>query len=137
MVHLLSKFIGRKGGELIMEDVKIKLAVLWLFAAITTYQIRIYQIVYDRVAPELIYVFSIAFFWLPLMMVVLSIFLKEKTNRLANISMGIYFAIVCLVALYFHAFVMADEGNLPYLILTDVAALLASVMIFRLSWKWK
>ena len=82
-----------------MEDLKIKLAVFWLFIAVTMSantilylivpgvidEIRAGEIVGMQAGAELILGMAVAYYWVPLVMAVLSLTLKDKANRLANI----------------------------------------------------
>jgi hypothetical protein len=91
-----------------LEDLalKIRFAVLWLFVAVTMSastmlyfivpgvidEIRCGEVVGMQATPELLLVMAIMYYWVPLVMAVMSITLKDKANRWANIILGIFYA---------------------------------------------
>jgi len=55
-------------------------------------EIRAGEIVGMQATPELLLVMAIMYYWVPLVMAVMSITLKDKANRWANIILGIFYA---------------------------------------------
>ena len=130
-----------------MEDVKIKLAVLCLFIAVTMSantilyfivpgvidEVRAGEVVGMQVGPELILTMAIAYYWVPLVMAVLSLTLKDKANHWVNISLGVFYAGFILFELIMNITTVAY----PYAILMDVSVIVVAALIVRYAWKWK
>ncbi len=131
-----------------MEDLalKIRFAVLWLFVAVTLSvntmlyfivpgvidEIRAGEVVGMQATPELLLVMAIMYYWVPLVMAVLSLTLKDKANRWANIILGIFYAGFILFELTMNITTVAY----PYLILMDTSVIVASALIAWYAWKW-
>ncbi len=125
---------------------KIRLAILWLFVAITMSastmlyfivpgvidEIRAGKIVGMQATPELLLVMAIMYYWVPLVMSVLSITLKDKANRWANIILGIFYAGFILFELIMNITTVAY----PYVILMDTSAVVVAAFITWYAWKW-
>jgi len=124
---------------------KIKLAVLWLFVAVTMSanttlyfvvpgvidEIRAGEIVGMQVEPELLLVMAITYFWVPLVMAVMSLTLKDKVNRWANIILGVFYAGFILFELIMNITTVAY----PYVILMDISAIVVAALIAWYAWK--
>ncbi len=131
-----------------MEDLalKIRFGVLWLFVAVTLSvntmlyfivpgvidEIRAGEVVGMQATPELLLVMAITYYWVPLVMAVLSLTLKDKANRWANIILGIFYAGFILFELTMNITTVAY----PYLILMDTSVIVASALIAWFAWKW-
>lgn len=128
-----------------MEDVKIKLAVLWLLKDLTilaSFMVTVMDpdIIADIIAgeiggmqitQELLLVFLIILL-VPLVMVFLSLTLKNKVNRWTNLILGIVFTFIELVG-------VSDFLKNPT-VLTAVmwiSYVVPPVLIVWYSWKWK
>jgi hypothetical protein len=130
-----------------MEDVKIKLTISWLFIAISmTANTILYftvpgiidevmtgKIVGMQTEPELILVMAVAYFWIPLVMALLSVTLKDKINYWINIIFGAFYTVFVLFELLMNVTTVAY----PYVILLDTSAIIVAIMIVRNAWKWK
>ena len=130
-----------------MEDLKIKLAVFWLFIAVTMSantilyfvvpgvidEIRAGEIVGMQAGAELILGMAVVYYWVPLVMAVLSLTLKDKANRLANIILGAFYAVFILFELTMNVTTVAY----PYAILMDVSVFAVAALIAWYAWKWK
>ena len=132
-----------------MEDLalKIKFAVLWLFVAVTMSastmlffvvpgvidEIRGGEIVGMQVRHELLLVMAIMYFWVPLVMAVLSITLKDKANRWANTILGIFYAGFILFELIMNIITVAY----PYVILMDTSVVVVVALIAWYAYRWK
>ena len=130
-----------------MEDLKIKLAVFSLFMAVAMSantilylivpgvmdEIRAGEIVGMQATAELILGTAIAYFWVPLVMAVLSLTLKDNVNRLANIILGAFYAVFVLFELTMNVTTVAY----PYAILMDVSVIAVAALIAVHAWKWK
>ena len=125
-----------------MKEVKIKLAVLWLFVGIGI----IAQVVLNILKPGalvqlmagnfegMIITQEVMLFWavmflLPLVIAILSLTLKDSINRWVNIIVGIFFVILCLIG-----FVEYRADAYAILILTTRIIVAASITWF--AWKW-
>ena len=125
---------------------KIRLAVLWLFVAVTMSantilylvipgvidEIRAGEVVGMQAGPELLLVMAVTYFWVPLVMAVLSITLKDKANRWANIILGIFYAGFILFELTMNITTVAY----PYVILMDTSAIVVVALIAWYAYKW-
>jgi len=130
-----------------MEDVKIKLTISWLFIAISMTantilyftvpgiidEIMTGKIVGIQTEPELILVMAVAYFWIPLVMTLLSVTLKDKINYWINIIFGAFYTVFVLFELLMNVTTVAY----PYVILLDTSVIIVAIMIVRNAWKWK
>ena len=130
-----------------LEDLKIKLAVFWLFIAGAMLantilyflvsgvldEIRAGTIVGMQASAELILGMAVAYFWIPLVMAVLSVTLKDKANRWINIILGAFYAIFVLFELIMNVTTVAY----PYAILMDLSVFAVAALIAWYAWKWK
>ena len=125
---------------------KIRLAILWLFVAVAMSantilyfvvpgvidEIRTGEVVGMQATPELLLVMAVTYFWVPLVMAVLSLSLRDRGNRLANIVLGIFYSVFILFELVMNITTVAY----PYLILMDISAIVVSALIAWYAWKW-
>ena len=130
-----------------MHELKIKLAVFWLFIAVAMLantvlylivpgvidEIRTGEIVGMQAGAELILGMAIMYYWLPLFMTVLSLTLKDTENRWLNILLGSFYAAFILFELTMNVTTVAY----PYAILMDVSVLAVAALIACHAWKWK
>ena len=131
----------------VLEDLRIKLAVFWLFIAVTMSantilylivpgvidEIRAGEIVGMQAGAELILGMAIAYYWVPLVMAVLSLTLKDKANRWINTILGAFYAVFVLFELTMNVTTVAY----PYAILMDVSIIAVASLIVWNAWKWK
>ena len=131
----------------VLEDLKIKLAVFWLFIAVTMSantilylivpgvidEIRAGEIVGMQAGAELILGMAIVYYWVPLVMAVLSLTLKDKANRWINTILGAFYAVFVLFELTMNVTTVAY----PYAILMDVSIIAVASLIVWNAWKWK
>ncbi len=125
---------------------KIRLAVLWLFVAVAMSvntilyflvpgvidEIRAGEVVGMQAGPELLLVMAIMYFWIPLVMAVLSLTLKDRVNRLANIILGTLYAGFILFELIMNVTTVAYL----YVMLMDISAIVVSTLIAWYARKW-
>ena len=125
---------------------KIRLAVLWLFVAVTMSAntilyfivpgvidgIRAGEVVGMQAGPGLLLVMAITYYWVPLVMAVLSLTLKDKVNRWANIILGIFYAGFIL----FELIMNITAVDYPYVILMDTSAIVVAALIAWYALKW-
>ena len=130
-----------------MEDVKMKLAVFWLFIVITmssiiTIAIMAPGVIDDirsgilldmEINQEMLLIMAITYYWIPLVMAVVSITLKDSINRWLNIIAGAGFAIYILIELILNITTVAYLFGM----LMDISAILVSALIAWYAWKWQ
>ena len=127
-----------------MEDVKLKLSVLWVFEAVGMSAMVLLALMTEGAIEQIIagewegmkitdgWLLFLAIFWLvPLTMAFLSLTLKDSTNRWANIIAGIAWA----------AFGILDVGDtlmrgLLALSVLSAVKMVVAVLIVWLAWKW-
>lgn len=128
-----------------MEDWKIKISVLWLFASVAflAHQILVLmepgiiaQLMVGeaeglKIGPDLILFFAILML-IPLVMAFLSLTLKDLMNRWVNIIVGAVFA-----ALWFVGVVSAALSAYWGEALMTLSAVVASALIVWYAWKFK
>jgi hypothetical protein len=127
-----------------MEDSKIKLSALWVFIAVGTlaspYVLAIWvpgvieQImvgeVYGEVLSEGLLAIGAIFLLIPMIMALLSLYLKDKANRWANIVVGIAFVFFGVLGVY------DSMTSIASLLLMEVPKLVVAVLIVWHAWKW-
>ena len=127
----------------ILEDWKIKITVLWLFAAVAFLAHQILVLMEpgiiaqlmageaegQKIGPELILSFAILML-VPLVMAILSLTLKDSMNRRVNIIAGAAFA-----ALWFVGVVDAARSAYWGGALMTLSAVVASALIVWYAWK--
>jgi hypothetical protein len=125
---------------------KTRLAVLWLFVAVTMSantllylivpgvidEIRAGTVVGMQAGPELLLTMAIMYYWVPLVMAVLSLTLKDKANCWASIIVGIFYVGFIL----FELFMNVTTVSYPYVILMDTSAIVVAALIAYSAWKW-
>jgi hypothetical protein len=129
-----------------MEDVKIKISVLWLFPLVGFLASAVLlfmepgvlaELVEEgtiegmQVGPELLLVGAIIDVLGPLVMVSLSLTLKGSMNRWLNIIVGGIYAVLEFITLLEE--LMNPKG---YVVLMLIAAVVAPVLIVWHAWKW-
>jgi len=130
-----------------MNDLRIKLAVFWFFIAGAMLantilyfvvpgvidELRAGEIVGMQAGADLILGMAIAYYWVPLVMAVVSLTLKDKANRWINIILGAFYAVFVLFELTMNVTTVAY----PYAILMDVSVIAVAALIAWNAWKWK
>ncbi|MCK9441081.1 MAG: DUF6326 family protein [Methanothrix sp.] len=129
----------------VLEDWKIKISVLWLFASVAFLAHQILVLMEpgiiaqlmageaegQKIGPELILFFAISML-VPLVMAFLSLTLKDSMNRWVNIILGTVFA-----ALWFVGVVSAALSAYWGEALMTLSAVAASTLIVWYAWKSK
>jgi len=129
-----------------MEDVKIKISVLWLFSTVASLavvtlvfmepgviaQIEKGEIYGEKIGPELLLVMAILYYLVPLVMAFLSLTLKDSINRWANIIAGIVFTVLAVLDLIG----ALESAMAAYGILIDISRVVAPALIVWYAWKW-
>jgi len=127
-----------------MEDVKMKLSVLWLFGEVTLLTFLVLEFLEQGVIQGIIegnmrglplgsetLLFYAVMLLTPLVMAFLSLTLKDSVNRWANIILGAFFTVIYLGDLIAHL-----ENPYAYAMLMGIAAVVAQVLIVWYAWKW-
>jgi len=131
-----------------MENLALKtrLAVLWLFVAVTMSantllyllvpgvldEIRAGTVVGMQAGSALLLTMAVMYYWVPLVMAVLSLTLKDRVNRWASIILGVFYAVFILFELFMNVTTVAY----PYVKLMDTSAIIVAVLIAYYAWKW-
>ena len=131
----------------ILEDVKInvktKLSALWaalmflyIYGDLTTFYKpgMINEIIAGKMGPlgpttQVVLLGSAIFMAIPGVMVFLSLTLKPKANRWANIILGILYTVVMLIT-------MLMPGSWAYYIFLGIVEIVLTVLIVWYAWKW-
>ncbi len=128
-----------------MEDWRIKISVLWLFASIAFLAHQILVLMEpgiiaqlmageaegQKIGPELILFFAILML-IPMVMAFLSLTLKDSLSRWVNIIMGVVFAV-----LWFVGVVGAAQSAYWGGALMTLSAVVASALVVWYAWKSK
>ncbi|UCE35920.1 MAG: hypothetical protein JSW00_10160 [Thermoplasmata archaeon] len=127
-----------------MENLKIKLVVLWVFLAVSVSVGMVLMFMMPGVIEEIMagelegmlisegYLLVLALFWLiPFTMAFLSLTLKDSANRWANIIVGIAWAGLGILA----CGRLLIQGQLT-LALLEVSRTVVAALIVRYAWKW-
>lgn len=128
-----------------LEDWKIKISVLWLFAAVAILAHQILVLMEpgiiaqlmageaegQKIGPELILFFAILML-VPLVMAFLSLTLKDSINRWLNIIVGAVFSVLWFVG-------VVDAAQTAYWggALMTLSTVVASALIVWYAWKSK
>lgn len=125
-----------------MEDVKIKISMLWLFTVISDLANVLMSLSYpgvleelttagESIGPELMFVGAIIVL-IPLVMAVLTFTLKDSINRWLNIILGIVITLI-----YFGSFLeLSTTMPAAYILLLSIAGFVAPALIVWYAWKW-
>jgi hypothetical protein len=95
-------------------------------------EIRVGTVVGMQAGHGLLLVMAIMYYWVPLVMAVVSLTLKDKVNRYASIILGIFYAGFILFELFMNVTTVAY----PYVILMDTSAIVVAALIAYYAWKW-
>ena len=130
-----------------MVDLRTKMAVFWLFIAVTMSantllyllvpgvidQIRAGEIVGMQAGAELILGMAVVYYWVPLVMAVVSLILSDRAVRLMNIMVGAFYVVFVLFELTMNVTTVAY----PYATLMDVSVIAVAALIAWNAWKWR
>jgi len=123
----------------ILEDVQIKLSALWvaaMFSWVYGDLLRIYSgdfiagedITAGLMSPQMLWMIGAITMIVPVVMVFLSLILKHKVNRWANIILGIVYTIYNLIGL--PTYVSAYDKFLIF------AGIVFTALVVWYAWKW-
>jgi hypothetical protein len=130
-----------------LVDLRTKIAVFWLFTAVTMSantllyllvpgvidQIRAGEIVGMQAGAELILGMAVVYYWVPLVMAVVSLILSDRAVRLMNIIVGAFYVVFVLFELAMNVTTVAY----PYATLMDVSVIAVAALIAWSAWKWE
>jgi len=125
---------------------KIRLAVMWLFVAVTmSANTILYFIVPDiideitagevvgmQAGPALLLGMAIMYYWVPLVMAVLSLTLSDRVTRWVSVVLGIFYVGFILFELMMNVTTVAYS----YVMLMDTSAIVVTALIVWYAWKW-
>ena len=120
-------------GVKVLEDWKIKIAVLWLFWGVA-FLIHMSMAFFedaDLVIEPKIMLPTAIIMLVPLVMAFLSLTLKDLINRWTNVVLGIFYTGLCLF------FWMPSPPQPDYSILMFISEIVASALIVWYAWKSK
>jgi hypothetical protein len=130
-----------------LEDWKVKIAALWLFPLMSFLASMVLMFLEPGILAELLEkgtieglamnaellaASAVIDILVPLLMVFLSLALKDRVNRWLNIVVGGVYAVLMIVTLVEE--LMAPEG---YVVLMLIAAIVALLLIVWYAWKSK
>ena len=127
----------------VIEDVKIRISMLWLFVIISDLANVIMSLAYpgtmeeliegtEALGPEVMFVGAIIVL-IPLVMAVLTLTIKDSINRWLNIIFGILFTLI-----FIGNFIeLATTMPAAYILLLSAAGIIAPIVIVWYAYKWK
>jgi hypothetical protein len=118
---------------------KTRIAVLWIFMAVAMSAHAVLSFMAREVVEQMwememgpgMMLFMAIFYWVPLVMAVLSLTLKDTANRWANFILGIVFTILNIVHLSEH---FAQPS--AHLILLIGSTVVVTGLIAWFAWRW-
>jgi hypothetical protein len=118
---------------------KIRISVLWLFMAVAMSAHSVLTLMEREVVEQMwememgsgMMLFMAIFWWVPLVMAVLSVTLKDLANRWTNMTLGIVFIVLNIFHLTEH---LAHPSAHQILIIGSTVVV--TVLIFWYSLKW-
>lgn len=128
-----------------LSSIKIKLAILWLFVVVTNLaivtltfvapgvidDIRGGHVLGAQIGPDLLLVIAVTYFWVPAVLAVLSILLKDSINRWVNLAGGILYTVFILNELVSNIIKMSYIFGM----FLQVSIIFVLVLIIWHSWK--
>ncbi len=132
---------------MVMEDVKIKISVLWILhslaglfmGVVMLLEPDVLQGIMDgeilgmQIAPEILFIVSIEFL-VPFFMAFLSLTLKGSINRWANIILGAVFTVIGLASL--GETVAKSSAYSVYASLVWLSIVVVTALVVWYAWKW-
>jgi len=118
---------------------KIRISVLWIFMAVAMSAHSVLYFIEPGAIGEIeemqmgagMLLFMAIFWWVPLVMAVLSLILKDSANRWTNFVLGIVFTILNIVHLTEH---LAQPS--AHLILIIGSTIVVTGLIAWFAWRW-
>jgi hypothetical protein len=118
---------------------KTRISVLWIFMAVAMSAHGVLSFMEQEVVEQMwelemgpgMMLFMAIFWWVPLVMAVLSVTLKDSANRWANMILGIVFTVLSIFHLTEH---LAHPSAHQLLIVAST--IVVAALIFWFAWKW-
>lgn len=118
---------------------KIRISVLWIFMAVAMSAHAVLSFMEREVVEQMwememgpgMMLFMAIFWWVPLVMAVLSMTLKDLANRRANIVLGIIFTVLNIFHLTEH---LAEPSAHQLLIIASTIVVTALIVWFAFRW---
>ena len=118
---------------------KTRIAVLWIFMAVAMSAHSIFSFMVPELVEEMwetemgqgMMLLMALFWWIPMVMAVLSLTLKDSANRWTNFTVGIVFTILNIVHLMEH---LAEPS--ADMILLIGSTIVVTALIAWFAWRW-
>ena len=120
---------------------KTRISVLWIFMAVAMSAHSVLSFMEPGVVEKIIsgemqigagmFVFMAIFWWVPLVMAVLSVTLKDFANRRANIVLGIIFIVLSI----FHLTEHLAHPSAHQLLIVGSTIVVAALIVWY-AWRW-
>ena len=118
---------------------KIRISVLWIFMAVAMSAHSVLAFMEPGAMEQIgemqisagMFLFMALFWWVPLVMAVLSVTLKDLANRWTNIILGIVFTALNIFHLIEH---LADPSAHQILIIASTVVVTALIFWYALKW---
>ena len=118
---------------------KIRISVLWIFMAVAMSAHSVLAFMEPGAMEQIgemqisagMFLFMALFWWVPLVMAVLSVTLKDLANRWTNIILGIVFTVLNIFHLIEH---LADPSAHQILIIASTVVVTALIFWYALKW---
>ena len=118
---------------------KIRISVLWIFMAVAMVAHSVLAFMEPGAMEQIeemqisvgMFLFMALFWWVPLVMAVLSVTLKDLANRWTNIILGIVFTVLNIFHLIEH---LADPSAHQILIIGSTVVVTALIFWHALKW---
>jgi len=121
---------------------KTRISVLWIFMAVAMSAHSVLSFMEPGVVEKIIsgemamgpgmFVFMAIFWWVPLVMAILSVTLRDSANRWANMILGIVFTVLNI----FHLIEHLTAAPSVHQILIIGSTVVATALIFWYALKW-
>ena len=130
-------------------SVKIKLAVLWTSIVVTNLaiviitflspnvidNIRAGSVLGAEIGPNLLLLIAFTYFWVPVLLTILSITLNDSINRWANLIAGILYALFVLNELVSN--IVKTSYLYGFFLQSTVIFILGAIIWFSIKWTGK
>ena len=118
---------------------KIRISVLWIFMAVAMSAHSVLAFMEPGAMEQIgemqisagMFLFMALFWWVPLVMAVLSVTLKDLANRWTNMILGIVFTVLNIFHLIEH---LADPSAHQILIIASTVVVTALIFWYALKW---
>ena len=127
-----------------MEDVMIRISVLWIFAAITMlahyallfFEPDVFQKTFTGGSARLAIVETFANWLIPSSMAFLSVTLGDLTNRYLNMVLGGFFTLYGIIHIAKCPVVHISKNPSVHQLLICISTIVVTAIIFWYAWSW-